>query len=71
MGLPDDAPIKLWVKDVYITGEEGLVFSGVISNGQPVEYGEDATRRWVLVGGKWWEEHPAWADGCVGWKLFE
>jgi hypothetical protein len=71
MELPDDAPIRLWVKDVNITGEEGIVVSGVVSDGKPIEYGEDATRRWVLTDGTWWEEHAAWEVGCVGWKLFE
>ena len=70
-GVSDDPTIEFIVKDVTIEGAEATVFIGYLLDGEPAVIYDEGKRRWVLLDGLWWEEHEAWQDGCVGWKLFE
>ena len=71
MSISEASIVEFEVRDVQITGEEAAVFIEYLSEGELLELGDKGRRRWVLRDGVWWEEHPSWQDGCVGWKLFE
>lgn len=69
--VSDNPTIEFIVKDVIVEGAEGIVSIGYLLDGEPAAVYDEGKRRWVLLDGQWWEEHEAWQDGCVGWKLFE
>ena len=62
--------IEFIIEGVTAGGAEGTVLIDFLLNGEPVALQYEGKRRWVLLDGQWWEEHEAWQDGCVGWKLF-
>ncbi len=72
--LGDDARLTFRVGEVELSSGaseiEGAVFMEMHSNGRRVENLEIFKFRWVFLEGEWWEEHAAWRDGCVDWKLF-
>ena len=70
-GAHENAKVDFVVKDVTVDGTEGSVSITYLLNGEPPLVSNQRPRRWVLQDGQWWEEHEAWQDGCVGWKLFE
>ena len=69
--IGENPTIEFVIKDVTVEGDEGTVSIGYLLDGQPALLQDEGRRRWVLLDGLWWEEHEAWQDGCVGWKLFE
>ena len=71
MALSEDATVEFRVRDAEEAGAEGTIYIEYFSDGQLINVGDPGRRRWVLLNGDWWEEHEAWRDGCVGWKLFE
>ena len=70
-GASDNPNIEFIVKSVIVEGAEGTVSIGYLLDGEPAVVYDEGKRRWVLLDNQWWEEHEAWQDGCVGWKLFE
>lgn len=70
-GVSDNPTIEFIVTDVVVEGAEGTVSIGYLLDGEPALVYDEGKRRWVLLDNQWWEEHEAWQDGCVGWKLFE
>ena len=71
MEIGDGTQLLFRVRDVEVQGAEGTVYLDLFSEGQRVDYGEIPKQRWAQLDGEWWEEHPDWSDGCVGWKAFE
>lgn len=70
-GITENPTIEFIIKDVTAERVEGTVSIGYLLDGEPALLDDKGLRRWVLLDGQWWEEHEAWRDGCVGWKLFE
>ena len=70
-GAHENAKVDFVVEEVTVDGTEGSVSITYLLNGEPPLVSNQRPRRWVLQDGQWWEEHEAWQDGCVGWKLFE
>ena len=70
-GAHENAKIDFVVDVVTVDGTEGSVSITYLLNGEPPLVSNQRSRRWVLQDNQWWEEHEAWQDGCVGWKLFE
>jgi len=70
-GAHENAKVNFVVEEVTVDGTEGSVSITYLLNGEPPLVSKQRPRRWVLQDGQWWEEHEAWQDGCVGWKLFE
>ena len=70
-GAHENAKVDFVVEEVTVDGTEGSVSITYLLNGEPPLVSNQRSRRWVLQDNQWWEEHEAWQDGCVGWKLFE
>lgn len=70
-GVSENPTFELIIRDVNAKGPEGTVLIGYLLDGEAAVVYDEGKRRWVLLDGQWWEEHEAWQDGCVGWKLFE
>jgi len=70
-GAHENAEVDFVVEEVTVYGNEGSVSITYLLNGEPPLISNQRLRRWVLQDSQWWEEHEAWQDGCVGWKLFE
>lgn len=66
LGIDERAQILWQVRDVKTSGEEGWVFSDLLHNGVPLEFGKasDEGDRWVWLDGEWWYEEENWQDGC-------
>lgn len=69
--LSENPTLEFTIREVVISGSEGTVYIDFSLDGQPASIHDEGKRRWVFLDGQWWEEHEAWQDGCVGWKLFQ
>ena len=70
-GVSENPTLEFLIRDVTVEGTEGMVSIGYLLDNEPAVVYDEGKRRWVLLEDQWWEEHEAWRDGCVGWKLFQ
>ena len=64
MGIPDEAVLSTSVRDVSVSGEEGIVNGRFLVDGEPLPVGQGGGDRWVLVHGQWYAEPENRERGC-------